>query len=61
MSDEETRHLSDRLRQRFQREIDLDVEVDASLIGGAIIRARDQVIDGSVRGQLKRLARQVAA
>ena len=61
MSDEETRHLSDRLRHRFQREIDLDVEVDSSLIGGAIIRARDQVIDGSVRGQLKRLARQVAA
>jgi len=61
MSEEETQHLSERLRQRFQREIDLEVEVDASLIGGAIIRARDQVIDGSVSGQLKRLARQVAA
>jgi len=61
MSEDETHHLTERLRQRFQREIDLDVEVDSSLIGGAIIRARDQVIDGSVRGQLKRLAQQVAA
>ncbi len=61
MSEEETQHLSERLRQRFKREIDLEVEVDASLIGGAVIRAKDQVIDGSVRGQLKRLARQVAA
>ena len=61
MSEDETRQLSDRLRKRFEREIDLEVEVDASLIGGAVIRARDQVIDGSVRGQLKRLARQIAA
>ncbi|NDY94228.1 F0F1 ATP synthase subunit delta [Wenzhouxiangella limi] len=61
MSEEQARRLSERLRQRFEREIDLEVEVDASLIGGAVIRARDQVIDGSVRGQLKRLARQVAA
>ncbi|MFP4208600.1 MAG: F0F1 ATP synthase subunit delta [Wenzhouxiangella sp.] len=61
LSDEQARHLSERLRQRFGREIDLEVEVDASLIGGAVIRARDEVIDGSVRGQLKRLAQQVAA
>ena len=61
MSDDEAVRLSNRLKERFQREIDLEVEIDPSLIGGAIIRARDQVIDGSVRGQLKRLARQVAA
>lgn len=61
MSEEETAHLSERLRQRYGREIDLEVEVDSALIGGAVIRAQDQVIDGSVRGQLERLARQVAA
>lgn len=61
MSDEETTHLTERLRARFGREVDLAVVVDATLIGGAIIRAEDQVIDGSVRGQLERLARQVAA
>ncbi len=61
MSEEERGALSDRLRKRFDREVDLEVEVDASLIGGAVIRAQDQVIDGSVRGQLERLARQVAA
>ncbi|MEE4639734.1 MAG: F0F1 ATP synthase subunit delta [Wenzhouxiangella sp.] len=61
MSEEEIQHLSERLRARFEREIDMQVEVDASLIGGAVIRAHDKVIDGSVRGQLERLARQVAA
>jgi F-type H+-transporting ATPase subunit delta len=61
MSDEETAHMSERLRKRYGREVDLEVKVDASLIGGAVIRVQDQVIDGSVRGQLERLARQVAA
>jgi F-type H+-transporting ATPase subunit delta len=31
-------------------------EVDSSLLGGAIIRAGDTVIDGSVRGKLDKLA-----
>lgn len=61
MSDDEADQLRERLHKRFGREVDLKIEVDASLIGGAIIKAQDQVIDGSVRGQLERLARQVAA
>lgn len=58
---EEVQLLSERLAKRFGHEVEMQVEIDASLIGGAIIRARDEVIDGSVRGQLERLARQVAA
>lgn len=61
VNDDEAELLRERLRKRFEREIDLEIEVDAGLIGGAVIRARDEVIDGSVRGQLERLARQVAA
>lgn len=59
MSDEESAHLAERLKARYGREVDLDIEVDAHLIGGAVIRAGDEVIDGSVRGRLERLARQV--
>lgn len=61
ITDDEAERLSERLRQRFGREIELEIKVDASLIGGAVIKAQDEVIDGSVRGQLERLARQVAA
>jgi F-type H+-transporting ATPase subunit delta len=43
------------LKQRLGREIELVSTTDASLIGGAIIRAGDLVIDGSVRGKLERL------
>ncbi|MEN1728554.1 MAG: F0F1 ATP synthase subunit delta [Pseudomonadota bacterium] len=60
MSKEETGRLAERLKARFGREIDLDVDVDESLIGGAVIRAGDQVIDGSVRGRLEQLGRQLA-
>lgn len=41
-----------RLSKRFQRQIELDCHVDPTLIGGAIIRIGDEVVDGSVRGRL---------
>ena len=34
-------------------------EVDDTLIGGAIIRAGDTVIDGSLRGKLDKLAENI--
>jgi F-type H+-transporting ATPase subunit delta len=44
------------LEAKLGRKVELELEVDASLIGGAIIRAEDMVIDGSVRTRLQRLA-----
>ena len=48
--------ISEALRRRLGREINLTSRVDKSLIGGVIIRAGDLVIDGSVRGRLHSLA-----
>ncbi|RMG29748.1 MAG: F0F1 ATP synthase subunit delta [Gammaproteobacteria bacterium] len=44
------------LSQRLQRRVDVSVRTDPGLLGGAVIRAGDLVIDGSVRGRLQRLA-----
>ena len=44
------------LRQRLKREVRMHCEVDAGLIGGAIVRAGDFVIDGSLKARLDRLA-----
>jgi F-type H+-transporting ATPase subunit delta len=44
------------LKDRLGREINLDTEIDESLIGGAVIRAGDVVIDGSLRARLEGLA-----
>ena len=47
------------LKDRLQREIRLSTRVDQTLIGGALIRAGDTVIDSSVRGKLAKLAESI--
>jgi len=42
--------------KRLGREVRIQVSIDPTLIGGAIIRAGDTVIDGSLRGRLNKLA-----
>jgi F-type H+-transporting ATPase subunit delta len=48
------------LEHKLGRSVELTLTVDASLIGGAVIRADDMVIDGSVRTRLQRLAETLA-
>lgn len=49
------------LKRRFKREIELETEVDASLLAGVVIDAGGEVIDGSARGRLARMASVLAA
>jgi F-type H+-transporting ATPase subunit delta len=44
------------LQRKLGREVELTLEVDPKLLGGAVVRAEDMVIDGSVRSRLQRLA-----
>jgi F-type H+-transporting ATPase subunit delta len=55
MSDAELNKLTEALKKRFGRDVEVQTAVDASLIGGAIIDTGDMVIDGSVRNKLARL------
>lgn len=48
--------LKTRLTKQLGRDVILECKTDKQLIGGFIIRAKDLVIDGSVRGKLSRLA-----
>jgi F-type H+-transporting ATPase subunit delta len=48
--------LSEALSAKLERKVNLQVSLDKSLIGGAVIRAGDTVIDGSIRGRLTKLA-----
>jgi F-type H+-transporting ATPase subunit delta len=44
------------LKRRFKREIALETAVDPALLGGVVIDTGSEVIDGSARGRLERLA-----
>jgi len=55
LSEEQSRKLAAALERRFEKSVKLTNSVDAALIGGAVIRAGDTVIDGSLRGRLERL------
>jgi len=56
LSDAQTNALIESLKKRLGREVSLVSKVDENLLGGAIVRAGDLVIDGSVSGQLDKLA-----
>jgi len=53
--------LSAALAKRFGRQVRLAETVDESLVGGALVRAGDLVIDGSLQGRLGRLTQQMTA
>ena len=53
--------MADALKKRFKREIRMRTRVDPSLLGGALIRAGDLVIDGSMNGRLQRLASELGS
>lgn len=53
--------LAQKLTQRLKRSVSIEVILDPSLLGGAVIMAGDLVIDGSVRGKLYKLGARLAA
>ncbi|ATJ84759.1 F0F1 ATP synthase subunit delta [Halomonas beimenensis] len=61
LDDAQQEKLASALAKRLNREISITTQVDASLLGGVILRAGDTVIDGSVRGRLNRLHEALSA
>lgn len=55
-SDAQLAKISAALKKRLGKEVRLTSKIDPTLIGGAIIRAGDMVIDGSVSGRLTKLS-----
>jgi len=49
------------LQKKLGRVVRLHTKVDGSLIGGAVLKAGDLVIDGSIKGRLERLAVEMTA
>ena len=60
LDDGQRNRIRELMARRLGREITLSSTVDKSLIGGAIIRSGDSVIDASVRGRLRVLGNQLS-
>jgi F-type H+-transporting ATPase subunit delta len=58
---DEVQALTERLEQMTDGRVELDLQVDPSLLGGLVVRVGDRLIDGSVRGRLERLRNQLAS
>ena len=56
MSAAQKKAVSAALTKRLGRTVRLETEIDETLIGGAVIRAGDVVIDGSLRSRLEGLS-----
>lgn len=56
LSAEQSEKLREALQRKFDREVNVTGRVDSHVLGGAVIRAGDTVIDASLRGRLDKLA-----
>lgn len=61
LNDDQQKAVAAALKNRLGRDVNLSTEIDENLIGGAVIRAGDVVIDGSVRARLEGLATALTA
>lgn len=60
LEEDQAERMRAALTIRFEREIELDNEIDTSMLGGAVVYAGDQVIDGSLKGRLENLQSSLA-
>ena len=61
LSDAQQKEIEVALKSRLGRDVNLSTEIDEGLIGGAVVRAGDVVIDGSVRARLESLSNALVA
>ena len=59
LTPEQEERLTQGLEAMTGKTIHLTTHVDASLVGGVLVRIGDTVLDGSVRGKLERLEQQL--
>ncbi len=56
---EEQKKFTSLLEKKLAKKVRISASVDKSLIGGFLVKAGDKVIDGSIKGQLQKLAKRL--
>jgi F-type H+-transporting ATPase subunit delta len=61
LTPQQSQALRGALEQRLGRSVRMHESIDVGLIGGALVRYGDTVIDGSLRGRIERMAATMSA
>lgn len=61
LDERQKERLAAALQARLRRDVRLTCSVDPALLGGAVVRSGDMLIDGSLRGKLERLETELTA
>jgi F-type H+-transporting ATPase subunit delta len=61
ISDDTREKLGETLRRITKKDVYLRARVDESILGGAVVRVGDKVLDGSVQSKLNQLKKQMLA
>ena len=59
MSEEELTKLQEKLSSSLGKKVELENLIDESLVGGVLVKAGDQVIDGSIKGVMNGLEKEL--
>lgn len=59
LENEERIRYSEQISQALRKTFQLQMKVDPSILGGMILAVGDKIMDGSIRGSLQRMARQL--
>lgn len=59
LTEDQHRRLAAALSRVYGRDVDLQVDVDPSVVGGVVVRVGDEVIDGSVRHRVDQIRRRL--
>ncbi len=57
LSDKSKKTLISKLEKKYGKKVEASIKIDESLIGGAVIKVGDTVIDGSIKGRLEQLTK----
>lgn len=60
LDEDQAGRMREALARRFECEVELENEIDADILGGAVVYAGNEVIDGSLRGRVNALSNSLA-
>lgn len=59
MTEDEINKLQQKLSSSFKKTVELNTHIDKDIMGGVLVKVGDKVIDGSVKGKLREIQKEL--